>query len=144
MYMPVLKSLSITALPTALRDPVLIRRNKLIERLEEQRKLVVDPKHVRVVERWVDADGQKTLTTKHQRIVPWWRRDGSGHIFMCVKYGNKTLEFEKGKSAIAVPFDEQLPEVIDTLIEAVKAGELDAALAQTSKKLLGSKARRSA
>jgi hypothetical protein len=52
---------------------------------------------------------------------------------MCIKSGSKPIEFEKGKSAIAVPSREQLPKVIDTLIAAVRGGELDEVLSQTSK-----------
>ena len=44
---------------------------------------------------------------------------------MCVKVGSKRIEFEKGKAAIAVGTLEKLPTVIDALIKAVRAGELD-------------------
>ena len=39
------------------------------------------------------------------------------------------LEFEKGKTGVLAGSMELLPAVIDTLIEAVRAGELDPALA---------------
>ena len=45
----------------------------------------------------------------------------------------KPLEFEKGKSAIAVPSLDKIPAVIDTLIAAVRNGELDEQLAQPAK-----------
>ena len=44
---------------------------------------------------------------------------------MTVKIGSKRIEFEKGKAAIAVGSLEKLPGVIDALIKAVRAGELD-------------------
>jgi hypothetical protein len=37
----------------------------------------------------------------------------------------KPIEFKKGKAAIAVPSLDRLPSVIDTLIAAVRKGELD-------------------
>ncbi len=43
------------------------------------------------------------------------------------------FEFDKGKSAIAVPSLDKLPTVIDTLIAAVRNGELDEQLVQGSK-----------
>ena len=43
------------------------------------------------------------------------------------------MEFEKGKSAVAVQSKEKLPTVITTLIEAVRAGELDDDLAQAKR-----------
>jgi hypothetical protein len=44
------------------------------------------------------------------------------------------VEFEKGKTAIAVPSFDQLPKVIDTLITAVRNGELDNQIAAASTK----------
>ena len=52
---------------------------------------------------------------------------------MIVKVGSKRIEFEKGKAAIAVPSLDKLASVIDTLIKAVRAGELDEQLKQSSK-----------
>ena len=45
--MPVLKSLSFTALPKAANDPVQLRRVKFVAKLEEQKLLLKDPNHVR-------------------------------------------------------------------------------------------------
>jgi hypothetical protein len=44
---------------------------------------------------------------------------------MSIKFGAKPIEFEKGKAGIVVPSKDKLPVVIDTLISAVRAGELD-------------------
>ena len=133
--MPVLKSLAFTALPQSIDDPVLHRRQKTVSRLEEQLRLLKDPNHVRTVQRMTVVDGEKRQTTKEQTLRPWWKEDASGHVFMCIKSGSKAVEFEKGKTAIAVPSKEQLPKVIETLIAAVRDGELDAVLAQGTKQL---------
>jgi hypothetical protein len=142
--MAALKSLSLVALPKGAHDPVIARRNKLIARLEDQQKVLVDPNHVRTVQRWTGKDGERALATIQQRVAPWWRTDAAGRLLMVVKYGNKPLEFEKGKSAIAVPSRDQLPKVIETLIAAVQVGELDDALARESKAQPGSKGKRAA
>jgi hypothetical protein len=42
---------------------------------------------------------------------------------MSVRFGGRVVEFEKGKSAVAVPSKEKLATVITTLIEAARAGE---------------------
>ena len=52
---------------------------------------------------------------------------------MSIRFGGRPVEFEKGKSAVSVPSKEKLPAVITTLIEAVRAGELDDILAQASR-----------
>ena len=45
----------------------------------------------------------------------------------------KPLEFEKGKAGIAVASLDKLPALIDTLIAAVRNGELDEQLAAAAK-----------
>jgi hypothetical protein len=49
------------------------------------------------------------------------------------QFGAKPVEFEKGKAGIAVPSKDKLPAVIDTLIAAVRAGELDDLFSQAAK-----------
>jgi hypothetical protein len=44
-----------------------------------------------------------------------------------------SIEFEKGKNAVAVPSFDKFPLVIDILITAVRNGELDDQLAQAKK-----------
>lgn len=131
--MPVLKSLSFTAMPKTSGDPVNMRRAKFIEKLEEQKLLLADPGYVRTVQRTAEVDGQKQAVVRKQRVRPWWKTDPSGQIVMSVKFGSKPIEFEKGKAGIAVPSKDKLPTVINTLIEAVRAGELDELFTQASK-----------
>jgi hypothetical protein len=131
--MAVLKSLSFTAVPKIAGNPVLARRAKLIERLEEQKALLNDPTHTRVVQRWVKVDGEKQPVEKKQRVSPWWRTDLNGNYIMSIKFGSRPVEFEKGKAGIMVQTKEKVTGVIDTLIAAVRAGELDEHLNQAAK-----------
>ncbi|EKS33890.1 DUF6641 family protein [Afipia clevelandensis] len=131
--MPVLKSLSFTAVPKTAGDPTGMRRAKFIEKLEEQKLLLADPGYVRTVQRTAEVDGVKQAVVRKQRVKPWWKTDSSGQIVMSVKFGSKPIEFEKGKAGIAVPSKDKLPTVINTLIEAVRAGELDDLFAAASK-----------
>ena len=121
--MPVLKSLSFTALPKVGNDPVQLRRAKFAAKLEEQKLLLKDPNHVRTVQRWTKVNGARQATTKQQAVRPWWKTDPTGQVVMSVKFGAEPLEFEKGKAGIVVPSKDKLPAVIDTLIAAVRAGE---------------------
>ena len=141
--MPILKNLTFTALPARAHDPVAARRDKLAERLEEQKALLADPSYVRVVQRWAGKGDDRRQVEKRQRVKPWWRPDGAGHLVMSVYHGTKPVEFERGKAGIAVASKEKLPALIDGLIAAVKAGELDELLARV--KPVGSpKARKAA
>jgi len=142
--MPVLKSLSFAALPKTANDPVQFRRLKLIGRLEEQKALIADPNLLRTIQRAVKENGERRIVSKQIQVRPWWRTDAAGHTFMSIKFGGRPVEFEKGKSAIAVPSKDKLSSVIDTLIAAVRSGELDDVLAQASKQRVVGKSRKAA
>jgi hypothetical protein len=142
--MPVLKSLSFTSLPKAGNDPVQQRRVKFITKLEEQKQLLKDPNHVRTVQRWTKVNGERQATTKQQAVRPWWKADASGQVVMSVKFGARPIEFEKGKAGIVVPSKDKLPTVIDTLIAAVRAGELDDLFSHAAKTGAVGKARKAA
>src|SRR5258707_5706460 len=119
--MPVLKSLSFTALPKTGNDPVQLRRAKFVSKLEEQKLLLKDPNHVRTVQRWTKVNGERQATTKQQAVRPWWKTDPTGQVVMSVKFGAKPLEFAKGKAGIVVPSKDKLPAVSDTLSAALRA-----------------------
>jgi Family of unknown function (DUF6641) len=131
--MSFLKSLTLTNLPVRSHDPVANRRVKLVSRLEEQRQLLLDPSYVRVFQRWTGKGEERRQVEKRQRVRPWWRADPSGKFVMCVYYGTKPMEFEKGKAAIAVPSRDKLTALIDALIAAAKAGELDELVTRAGK-----------
>jgi hypothetical protein len=80
------------------------------------------------------------MVEKQQRVPLWWRQHPNGSYALFVRSGLKPIEFEKGKAAIAVPSLDKLPSVIDTLITAVRNGELDAHLAPTKHAASKSKA----
>jgi hypothetical protein len=126
-----LKSLTLTIAPHQIeRNPKLIPRQRLIERLEEQRKLANDPNFTVTVRRWVkDTEGVKQPFYRVKQIKPWWKPDANGGLVLILKAGLKTIELEKGKPGILVGPVERLDPVLVTLIAAAKAGELDAALA---------------
>ena len=122
--MSALKSLTLTALPKAEHSPVQLRRSRLIERLEDQKSLLKDPAYDRVVQRWKKHDGERVLTERKLPVRPWWRTDETGQVVFFVRIGWKALELEMGKAGIVAGTMEKLPPIIDTLIGAVRAGEL--------------------
>ena len=125
-----LKSLTLTIAPhQSDRNPKLIRRQRLIERLEEQQKLVGDQNFTVLVRRWIkDLDGVKQPIETLRRIKPWWKADANGSLVLVLKNGLKTIEIEKGKPGIVVGPLARLEPILSTLIAATKAGELDAVL----------------
>jgi hypothetical protein len=128
-----LKSLTFTTLPKSSVSPTLDRRTKIIARLEEQKALLRDPGYMRVVRAWgKNETGEKVMVDKKQRVLPWWSAQLNGSCVFFVRAGWKPIEFEKGKAAIAVPSLDKLPSVIDTVIAAIRVGELDDQLAHAS------------
>ena len=128
-----LKSLTLTTLPQIQADPVMDRRNRTIAHLEEQKRLLQDPSYTRTVKIWIGKDGERQQVEKKQRVSPWWRILPNGSALLTIRVAQKPLEFEKGKAGIAVPSADKLASVMDTLISAIRNGELDEQLGQASK-----------
>ena len=79
-----------------------------------------------------------------RNVRPWWQTDVTGATVFTVRYGFRPIEFEKGKAGIAVPSKEKLVNVIQTIIAAVRAGELDALLTPQAKARTAPKAKNAA
>jgi len=134
MSSSILKSFTFVPQPKVSNDPVVIKRERMVSRLEDQKKLLADPNFVRTVKRWERKEGgEKVLVERPIRTSKWWQPDQNGGYVMTVKVGSKRIEFEKGKAAIAVGTPEKLPSVIEALIKAVRVGELDEQLNQSGK-----------
>jgi hypothetical protein len=134
--MSILKTLKLTtALPVrASSDPVERARNKVIEALAEQ-KAMADAKiagqhyaPTHTVWRKNEA-GVRVQVETPKRLRAGWFVDASGQTFFGLRYAGKPIEFAKDKNAIAVGELAALPTILETLTEAVRAGELDTQLA---------------
>lgn len=135
--MTALKSLNFVALPKiAPADPIVVRRNAMVTKLTEQRELLKNPAYTRTVKTVVEKDGIKTKVEKAQKIRPWFRQNAHGSVAFFMMVGFKPLEFSRGKHAVSCASMNDLPKVIDVLVQATRAGELDAQLvpAPTKKK----------
>lgn len=142
--MPILKNLTFTAAPARSHDPVANRRAKLVARLEEQRLLLANASYVRTVQRWTGKGEERRQVEKQQRMRPWWRADANGSLVMSVYYGTKPIEFERGKAGIAVASKDKLPTLIEALVGAAKAGELDGLMATSGKPVGAPRTRKAA
>src|SRR3974390_693183 len=128
-----LKSLTLTTLPPIQPDPVMDRRNRTIAHLEEQKWLLQDPSYTRTVKVWTEKDGERQQVEKKQRVFPRGPGVPKCSCVLALRVAQKPIEFEKGKAGIAVASANKLASVIDTLISAIRNGELDEQLAQASK-----------
>ena len=125
--MSVLKSLSFVAVPkSSAADPKLARRNKFIVQLMQQRELAADEGYTVKRQKWVkQEDGSRQLVDLPKRVKRWWRMDGSGNCYLILKYGNKVVAPMPDRGAIAVGDMSKLATVLDAVITATEAGELD-------------------
>jgi hypothetical protein len=133
--MSLLKSLNFVSAPKlSSKDPADNRRRKLITQLEQQRELALNPAYVVSRQKWVKQEnGSKSLVEMPKRVKRWWTVDAAGNCFFVVRYGSKVLALQEGKAAIACN-KEDLASIVQTVINAVAAGELDAVIEQVSAK----------
>lgn len=130
-----LKALKLTsAVPVrAAADPVQRAREKMIAVLAEQKQMAeakiagqaFTPTHV---VRKKNAEGVRVEVETAKRVRQGWFTDASGKVFLGIRYAGKLIEFAKDKNAIEAGELSALPKIINTLAEAVRAGELDAQL----------------
>ena len=115
-------------------SPTETRREKLIARLRDQKAVAsaqLEGQTHKVRRRASQVDestGEKQTVWVDKPLRGWYWLAQTGKIHFPVKYGSKALELAKGKTAIAVADLSELPQAIDSLIEAVSAGELDKAI----------------
>lgn len=128
--MTYLSKLNITQLKRPTRSsPQEQRRHKLIAKLEEQLALAEaqqqGKRYIVMKNAWTRDDSGTKIKVQREKVVrPWFWADENG-MTMVVRYTSRPLEFAKGKRALSAPGLDAIPNVINTLIAAVKAGELD-------------------
>jgi hypothetical protein len=113
-------------------SPAEHRRIKLLAKLDEQLGVAqsqIEGRRYTVSKvSWTrDNQGKKTRSQSDKSIRPWWWKEGDG-VTMVVRYGARPLELAKGMKAIRIASINAIPDVINTIIDAVKGGELDGAI----------------
>jgi hypothetical protein len=112
-------------------DPVTKRRNKLLEKIDEQILLATDDTYTPIKRvNTTDADGNTRTIDKPKRVKRWWSVQTDGKVLLTVRYGARAIEFQKGKDAIEVENIEALPAMLQTVRRAIADGELDELLAK--------------
>ncbi len=119
-------------------SPVVQRRNKLANKLNEQIELceaqrageIYAPKRLRTVTN--KHTGERVTVEAVKRVKEWYWINDAGKLNLAVRYGSKALELAKGKNAIELASGEELIAVLQSLKAAVLAGELDAQIEAAS------------
>ena len=84
------------------RHHVQPQRALLVAQLEQQKHMVIDPAYSIMQSKWTkDETGNRMKTETPKRLRRWWHEVGQDGYVLCVRYGAKPIEFEKGKAAVA-------------------------------------------
>lgn len=112
-------------------------RDKVISGLLMQKEIIKAEREGRVFmvnqRRYVTQDGARVETNRTKQPRKWFWRDSAGTTFMQVSYCNAPVILANGQKVIEVGDLDSIDTVIDTLVAAVNAGELDAALKTNQK-----------
>lgn len=118
-------------------DPIQFRRQKMAKMLQEQISLataymnnttfqVTRKKRVR------DENGFVQVIDAPKRVKAWWFTTTDNKVALTVRYGNRQIEFTKGKNAIEVTDAKSLLATLEKLEQATLEGHLDEQLTQAS------------
>ncbi|OLY96409.1 DUF6641 family protein [Polynucleobacter sphagniphilus] len=130
----------ITTVKSSAVSPILLRRNKLLAKVQEQLDMCeakrnqqpYAPKRLKTV---VNKEtGERTTVETIKRVKEWFWITEDGKINLAVKYGAKTLTLDKKKgcNAIELMNGTALIGTLHKLKEAVIAGEFDDAISEVS------------
>ena len=121
-------------------SPIVVRRNKLASKIEEQLQLATAQKEGRLyapkrIKNVTNDAGERVAIETTKRVKEWFWTTPANKINLSVRYGSKTLELAKGKNAIELSTGDELLATLAMLKDAVIAGELDEAITNASEKL---------
>ena len=121
-------------------SPIIVRRNKLAAKIEEQLQLATAQKEGRLyapkpIKNVTNAEGERVAVETTKRVKEWYWTTPANKINLCVRYGSKTLELSKGKNAIELSSGDELLSTLSMLKDAVISGELDDAITNASDNL---------
>ncbi len=122
-------------------SPIILRRNKLAMKIDEQLQLATAqkegrfyaPKRIKTI---TNESGEKVSIETTKRIKEWYWTTNNSKINLSVRYGSKTLILNsKGANCIELTTGDELLSTLAMLKEAVIAGELDEAINNASDNL---------
>lgn len=129
----------ITTVKSSAVSPVLLRRNKLLAKVQEQLDMCeakrnqqpYAPKRLKTITN--KETGERTTIETIKRVKEWFWITEDGKINLAVKYGAKTLPLnKKGANAIELTNGTELIGTLHKLKDAVVAGEFDDAISEVS------------
>lgn len=115
--------------PQMAQGRIFVRRRKLVEKIEQQIKLVADPSYAPTKLIWAaDENGIQQRREVAKRIKRWWFENIDGTVQLTIRYGSKPLELARGKSAIACENVSVIATILESIKQSVIDGEFDVIL----------------
>ena len=120
------------------RDPVVVRREKLIAGLKEQQLVyaaaVKGEDHRVERHKWMNNEvGERVAVKTHRRVRPWFFEQDGGWYVQC-RYGARVIAADGTNNAVFVKALKDVGVVLDVFLAAAQAGELDAVLAKVAER----------
>ena len=122
-------------------SPIVLRRTKLAQKLDEQLQLATAQKEGRLyapkrIKTVTNDNGERVAIETTKRVKEWYWTTANNKINLAVRYGSKTLTLNaKGANCIELSTDDELLATLAMLKDAVIAGELDDAISNASDNL---------
>ena len=118
-------------------DPIQFRRQKMAKMLQEQISLATAYMNNTTFQatrkkRVRDENGFVQVIDAPKRVKAWWFTTTDNKVALTVRYGNRQIEFAKGKNAIEVTDAKNLLATLEKLEQATLEGHLDEQLTQAS------------
>ena len=140
--MATLASLKLVAAKKSQHSPAQHRRQKLSAKILEQIKFATaqskgetyTPTRTKII---TNSEGQRVQVTQAKLFKPWWFTEANGKVCLAIKYGARTIELAKGKTAIEVASAEAMISALTAVNDAVLAGELDTQIEAMSGQIRG-------
>ena len=106
------------------------RRKKLIAHIEEQTELAL----LALEGKPLQLQRKRGHTTVRVRPRLWWRQDADGTVLTQIRYNKIAMNLAGRGATIEVGPMKKLPSVYRTVVKAIEAGELDAAIENAARK----------
>ena len=117
-------------------DPIQFRREKLNKMLDEQ--IAVATAYINNtayqatrMKRVRDENGNTQVVEVQKKVKTWWFKNDN-KVALTVRYGNRAIEFSKGKNAIEISDPKNLLTTLEKIKQAVTEGQLDEQLTVAS------------
>jgi hypothetical protein len=130
----------ITAKRESTNNPVIVRRHKMIGRLNEQIELAQATLEQRAyikqrLRSVKDQSGVRSTVATQVRVKQWWSEQDNGKLALFIRYGSKIIALSAKSNAVECASVKDVLAALQVVKSAVEAGELDAQIGAASDRL---------